>query len=182
MRTDDSPAQAPVEALDMLYRRSYHEYLRVADAIVGEMELAHDAVQDAFARAIRGRFENRETGSLEGWVWRTVVNAARNARRDAPPARRSTAARKSRTTASSSSRPTTSLASARMAMSHQMMQRDTPEGPRPPSAQFIPPCGQVPATYNATVAVRAQSLPVAPWVRIELRSSRCAAFWNAGFL
>ena len=47
-----------------------------------------------------------------------------------------------------------------MAMSHQMMQRDTPEGPRPPSAQFIPPCGQVPATYNATVAVRAQSLPV----------------------
>jgi RNA polymerase sigma-70 factor (ECF subfamily) len=83
---DGSPQRASVEALGDLYRRSYHRYLRVAEAIVGEVELAHDAVQDAFARAIRGRFESRGAGSLEAWVWRTVVNAARNARRDQPPA------------------------------------------------------------------------------------------------
>jgi len=52
---------------------------------MGDVELAHDAVQDAFARALRGRSSYRGTGSVEGWVWRTVVNAARNARRDRPP-------------------------------------------------------------------------------------------------
>jgi RNA polymerase sigma factor (sigma-70 family) len=77
---------ATIEALGDLYQRCYHRYLRVAEAIVGEVELAHDVVQEAFARAIRGRSEFRGTGSVEGWVWRTVVNAARNARRDLPPA------------------------------------------------------------------------------------------------
>jgi RNA polymerase sigma-70 factor (ECF subfamily) len=77
--------QAPVEALGELYQRSYHRYLRVAEAIAGDVELAHDAVQDAFARAIRGQFNDRGAGSLEGWVWRIVVNTARNVRRDLPP-------------------------------------------------------------------------------------------------
>ena len=85
MSGDSSGSRASVEALGELYQRSYHRYLRVAEAIVGEVELAHDAVQDGFARAIRGRFENRGPGSLEGWVWRTVVNAAKTARRDSPP-------------------------------------------------------------------------------------------------
>lgn len=85
MHGGSSSPRAPVEALGELYRRSYHRYLRVAEAIAGDVELAHDAVQDAFARAIRGRFEHRGAGSLEGWVWRTVVNTARNARRDLPP-------------------------------------------------------------------------------------------------
>ena len=58
----------------------------MAEAIVGDGELARDVVQDAFARAIRSRFDYRGEGSLEGWVWRTVVNAARNAWRDRPPA------------------------------------------------------------------------------------------------
>src|SRR5262249_34573890 len=70
VRADDPPQRASVEALGELYRRSYHRYLRVAEAVVGDVELAHDAVQDAFARAIRGRFADRGEGSLEGWVWR----------------------------------------------------------------------------------------------------------------
>jgi RNA polymerase sigma-70 factor (ECF subfamily) len=74
-----------VERLGELYQDSYHRYLRVAEAIVGDVELATDVVQDAFARAIRGRSSYRGSGSVEGWVWRTVVNAARNARRDKPP-------------------------------------------------------------------------------------------------
>src|SRR5262249_60744636 len=82
---DSSPSRAPIEALGELYRSSYHRYLRLAEAITGDVDVAHEAVQDAFARAIRGRFEDRGTGSLEGWVWRTVVNTARNARRDLPP-------------------------------------------------------------------------------------------------
>jgi RNA polymerase sigma factor (sigma-70 family) len=76
---------ATVEALGMLYQRRYRIFLRVAEAIVGDAELARDVVQDAFARALRGRFDFRGEGSLEGWVWRVVVNTARNALRDRPP-------------------------------------------------------------------------------------------------
>jgi RNA polymerase sigma factor (sigma-70 family) len=68
-----------------LYEDGYRRYLRVAEAIVGDTELAHDAVQEAFARAIRSRSGYRSTGSVEGWLWRTVVNTAKSARRDAPP-------------------------------------------------------------------------------------------------
>jgi DNA-directed RNA polymerase specialized sigma24 family protein len=82
---DSTPHRAPIESLGELYRSSYHRYLRVAEAITGDVEVAQEAVQDAFARAIRGRFEDRGAGSLEGWVWRTVVNTARNVRRDRPP-------------------------------------------------------------------------------------------------
>ena len=73
-----------VTALAALYEDGYHRYLRVAEAIVGDVEAAHDAVQDAFARAIRSRSTYRGDGSLEGWVWRTVVNVAKTARSAAP--------------------------------------------------------------------------------------------------
>jgi RNA polymerase sigma factor (sigma-70 family) len=38
-------------------------------------------VQEAFAQAVRKRHTYRGDGSLEGWVWRTVVNTARMHRR-----------------------------------------------------------------------------------------------------
>jgi RNA polymerase sigma factor (sigma-70 family) len=78
--------EATIASLEVLYSRRYHRFLRVAEAILGDVEAAHDAVQDAFARAIRSRFDFRGEGSLEGWVWRIVVNAARNARRVQPAA------------------------------------------------------------------------------------------------
>ncbi len=84
--TPNAPAEGTtLAALASLYENGYHRYLRVAEAIVGDAEIAHDAVQDAFARAIRGRSGYRGSGSVEGWLWRTVVNAAKTARRDAPP-------------------------------------------------------------------------------------------------
>jgi RNA polymerase sigma-70 factor, ECF subfamily len=74
------------DALAAIYERRYHRFLRLAEAIVGDADLARDVVQDAFARLIRSRAEFRGEGSLDGWVWRTVVNTALNARRDkAPP-------------------------------------------------------------------------------------------------
>jgi RNA polymerase sigma factor (sigma-70 family) len=80
---DESPAAGgtTIAVLAEIYERGYHQYLRVAEAILGDVDLAHDAVQDAFARAIRSRSRYRGTGSVEGWLWRTVVNAAKNARR-----------------------------------------------------------------------------------------------------
>lgn len=73
---------ATVEVLGLLYQRRYQAFLRVAEAIVGDPERARDVVQDAFARAIRSRFDYRGEGSLEAWVWRTLVNTARSARHD----------------------------------------------------------------------------------------------------
>jgi RNA polymerase sigma factor (sigma-70 family) len=76
---------ATISSLTLLYEHRYHRFLRVAEAIVGDSELAHDVVQDAFARAIRGRFSFRSEGDLQAWAWRIVVNTARSAAREKPP-------------------------------------------------------------------------------------------------
>jgi RNA polymerase sigma factor (sigma-70 family) len=43
-------------------------------------------VHDGFVGAVRGRERYRGEGTLEAWVWRAVVNAARRRRRDRQPA------------------------------------------------------------------------------------------------
>ena len=70
-----------VEQLEALYRDRLQEFRRVAAAIAGDRELGCDAVQEAFARAVRDASRYRGSGPLEAWVWRIVVNAARDARR-----------------------------------------------------------------------------------------------------
>lgn len=70
-----------VEELEALYRERLAEFTRAAVAIAGDEESGRDAVQDAFAKALRKRRRFRGEGSLEAWVWRIVVNAARDASR-----------------------------------------------------------------------------------------------------
>lgn len=70
-----------VEELETLYRDCLPEFTRVASAIAGDAESGRDAVQDAFAKALRKRRRFRGDGSLEAWIWRIVVNAARDAGR-----------------------------------------------------------------------------------------------------
>jgi DNA-directed RNA polymerase specialized sigma24 family protein len=76
--------------LEALYAERLPVFRRVAAAITGDREAGCDAVQEAFATAIRKRRAFRGEGSLEAWVWRIVVNTSRNARRRAerrpPPA------------------------------------------------------------------------------------------------
>jgi DNA-directed RNA polymerase specialized sigma24 family protein len=74
-----------LEELEDFYRTNLAELRRVATAIAGDRELGCDAVQEAFARAVRKRRSFRGTGTLEAWVWRIVVNAARDARRKERP-------------------------------------------------------------------------------------------------
>lgn len=57
-------------------------FLRVARATVRDRGGAADAVQDAFVDAVRHRRSFRGEGTLEAWVWRLVVNAARRRCRD----------------------------------------------------------------------------------------------------
>lgn len=67
--------------LEALYRGRFGDFLHVATAIVGNEERAHDAVQDAFASAVRSIEKYRGDGELAAWVWHIVLNAARLERR-----------------------------------------------------------------------------------------------------
>jgi RNA polymerase sigma-70 factor (ECF subfamily) len=48
-------------------------------------EAALDVVQEAFARALRGRSAFRRDGNLESWLWQIVINLARDHRRRREP-------------------------------------------------------------------------------------------------
>jgi RNA polymerase sigma factor (sigma-70 family) len=72
--------QAGLPEIEAVYRRDFARFLHVATAITGNVELAADAVQEGFAKAIRLRGSYRGAGPLHGWVWRIVVNAARDQR------------------------------------------------------------------------------------------------------
>jgi RNA polymerase sigma factor (sigma-70 family) len=71
-----------LEEIERVYRERFPVYLRVAAAITGDAELGRDAVQEGFAGAIRSRRSYRSRGPLEGWIWRAVVNAARDRHRE----------------------------------------------------------------------------------------------------
>lgn len=80
-------AEASIQAIEDVYRRQYRRFLRVALALTGDREQADDAVQEAFARAIRNRSAYRGAGTLDGWLWQILVNLCRDAhRRPAEPA------------------------------------------------------------------------------------------------
>lgn len=70
----DVREQASLAAIEELYERRHRHFLRVAYALLGDSDQAGDAVQEAFARALRSRSDFRGDGSLEAWVWRTLTN------------------------------------------------------------------------------------------------------------
>ncbi|MGH7124361.1 MAG: RNA polymerase sigma factor, partial [Stellaceae bacterium] len=63
-----------VEDLEALYRERLPEFTRAAAAIAGDEEAGRDAVQEAFAKALRKRRRFRAQGNLEAWVWAIIVN------------------------------------------------------------------------------------------------------------
>jgi RNA polymerase sigma factor (sigma-70 family) len=75
---------ASLEELRRVYERRLAELSRVAAAVIGDQDGAADIVHEAFVRAVRQRESYDGRGSLEGWVWRIVVNAARDARASRP--------------------------------------------------------------------------------------------------
>jgi RNA polymerase sigma factor (sigma-70 family) len=77
-RTDAQRADALMASIEAVYRDRFGTFHRVASAITGDAELGRDAVQEAFARAIRRRMDFRGDGPLEGWLWRTVINVAKD--------------------------------------------------------------------------------------------------------
>jgi RNA polymerase sigma-70 factor, ECF subfamily len=66
-------------AIERLYEERFRAFAAGAYAVVGEPEAARDVVQEAFARALRERRRFRGDGTLEAWLWRIVLNVARDA-------------------------------------------------------------------------------------------------------
>jgi RNA polymerase sigma factor (sigma-70 family) len=71
--------------IEEVYRSRGGDFMRVALATTGDVDRARDALQEGFARAIRRREGFRGTGSLEAWICRCVLNAARDQLWAVPP-------------------------------------------------------------------------------------------------
>jgi RNA polymerase sigma factor (sigma-70 family) len=69
-----------LEEIELIYRHRYPAFLRVAVAITGDEQHGADAVQDAFVGVVRSRRGIRRRAALEAFIWRAVVNAARDRR------------------------------------------------------------------------------------------------------
>jgi RNA polymerase sigma factor (sigma-70 family) len=76
--------EATATSIEATYRARASEFLRVATAIAGSREGGRDAVQEALTRALARRGTFRGTGTVEAWLWRAVVNAARNVQARSP--------------------------------------------------------------------------------------------------
>lgn len=70
-----------VEAIEAIYQQRLDEFCSVVTAITGDRDGALDIVHEAFVSALRSRARFAARGSLSAWLWRIVVNAARDNRR-----------------------------------------------------------------------------------------------------
>jgi RNA polymerase sigma factor (sigma-70 family) len=64
-------------AIEHAYRDGYRRYLSLALGMLGDIDRARDAVQEAFAHAVRSRGDLQRMESLNAWLWRILVNVCR---------------------------------------------------------------------------------------------------------
>jgi len=76
------PRPVSVAALERVYRTRYAALCRMATAVTGDLERGHEAVQEGFARALQGRASFRGDATAATWVWRIVLRAALDTRRE----------------------------------------------------------------------------------------------------
>jgi RNA polymerase sigma factor (sigma-70 family) len=69
---------AASDEIETLYRERFPVFVRGATALLRDGDAALEVVQDAFALALRHRRRFRREGTLEAWVWRVVLNTARD--------------------------------------------------------------------------------------------------------
>ena len=73
--------RAFLEEVEAVYTERLDAFCSVVAAITGDRGVARDIVHEAFAAAIRSRDSFRSEGDLAAWVWRIVVNTARDHQR-----------------------------------------------------------------------------------------------------
>ena len=71
----------PAAAIESVYRSRYISFLGLGYALLGNTDQARDAVQETFATALRARSSFRGDGSLDGWLWQTMLNVCRQEHR-----------------------------------------------------------------------------------------------------
>lgn len=74
-------SHATPAAIEGLYRERFRAFLLSVTALLRDGEAALDVVQHGFALALARRQTFRNEGSLEAWVWRIVLNVARDEQR-----------------------------------------------------------------------------------------------------
>lgn len=74
-------SEASREEIERIYRAEFHAFLFTLTAVLGDSDAAFDAVQSAFARALRERKRYRGDGTVAAWLWRIALNTARDERR-----------------------------------------------------------------------------------------------------
>lgn len=67
---------ASAEQIEELYRSRYGSFRNGLSALTGDYDMARDAVQEAFAQALRDRKQFRGESSLAAWVWRIAFRVA----------------------------------------------------------------------------------------------------------
>jgi RNA polymerase sigma-70 factor (ECF subfamily) len=72
---------AAAAAIEVVYRARFRSFLRLGYALLGNADQARDAVQETFATALRSSGSFRGEGSLEGWLWKTMLNVCRQEQR-----------------------------------------------------------------------------------------------------
>lgn len=64
--------------IEAIYRARFGAFLLSMTAYLRDGEAALDVVQEGFALGLRRRRSFRDAGSLEAWLWRIVLNVARD--------------------------------------------------------------------------------------------------------
>jgi RNA polymerase sigma factor (sigma-70 family) len=67
---------ARAQAIETLYRERFAGYCNALATVTGDRESARDAVQEAFARALRDRRKLRREEALAPWVWTIAIRLA----------------------------------------------------------------------------------------------------------
>lgn len=70
------------EAIERVYRERYVGFRNALATVTGDYESARDAVQEAFARALREKASFRGDGPIEAWIFRIALRAALETRRN----------------------------------------------------------------------------------------------------
>jgi RNA polymerase sigma factor (sigma-70 family) len=88
MKTTPGPTDAQQSAdsrqrLESLFADAHREILGTLFYVVGNMEDAHDALQETFLKCWRHRDQLDEIENLRAWVFRIAVNTGRDCRKTA---------------------------------------------------------------------------------------------------
>src|SRR6056297_1403657 len=81
--TDCPPDVAPADRLEGTFRAAHGELLGTLFYLVGNLEDAHDALQETFLKCWRQQHQVPDVENLKAWVFRIALNTGRDLRKTA---------------------------------------------------------------------------------------------------